>query len=480
MGYPGNIFVPISIFGWIPVVILLFKKLESRIATATAFVAGTMFLPVAAFTLFGFRDHSKVTVICIGVLLGTYIYDRERFSKFQMQVIDIPVLMWGFAPMFSSLANGLGFYDGLSQTMYQVIVWGLPYYIARIYFSDIDSMKILAVAIFIGTIVYIPLCWFELIMSPQLHRLTYGFHQSNFLQTLRDGGGFRPMVYMDHGLMVAMWMILGVFLGIWLFFSRMLPEKILFIPSKWLLLSLIFTSIMMKSVGAIVLLLIGLGVLYLSQKMKSIVLVVIMLCVPLMYIYTRSTGIWDGRNLSGYVAEKFSPTRAQSLQFRFDNETILIDKAMQGTFFGWGGYGRSRVFSKSGKDISVTDGLWIITLGQNGIYGLVMMIVTIQLPVMLFLRQFDPGQWKSRELAIPAVMILFLSVWMIDNLLNGMINPIYMLFNGGVNGLILSAENGLIPSGIPLGVSSSGDRGLMLPATRFIATPSTVHTRFIS
>ncbi|NTU93699.1 MAG: hypothetical protein HGA56_06760 [Chlorobiaceae bacterium] len=467
-------------FGWIPFVILLFRKFEARQAAAIAFVAGWMFLPVAALNLPGLPDYTKTTAVCAGILAGAYLFDKERFSNFRFSAHDIPMLLWCIAPFFSSVANGLGPYDGLSQTMYQAITWGLPYYIARVYFSDFGSMKLLALAIFIGAVAYIPFCWFELIMSPQLHRLTYGYHQSNFLQTLRDGGGFRPMVYMEHGLMTAMWMVLGVFLGTWLLYCKELPGRLLFVPTRWLLLGLIFTVVMMKSVGAIVLLLIGLAIVYLSQKMKNTVLVVVMLCVPLLYTYTRTTGIWDGKNLSGFVAEKFSATRAQSLQFRFDNETILIDKALSGTFFGWGGYGRSRVYSKSGKDISITDGLWIITLGQNGIYGLVTMFVAIQMPALLFIRRVKPELWSMGAWGAPAVMAIFMGIYMIDNLLNGMINPIYMLFNGGIVGLLVKDDAVVDLSGELQELIQGGERSAAFPITRFISAAPQVQSRFIS
>ncbi|NTV60846.1 MAG: hypothetical protein HGA77_06005 [Chlorobiaceae bacterium] len=467
-------------FGWIPAVIFLFKKLEPRLAAVVAFVAGWMFLPIAAINLPGLPDYTKTTAVCVGILAGAYFFDRERFSKYTFNLADLPMLLWCTAPFFSSVSNGLGPYDGLSQTMYQSITWGMPYYIARIYFSDFSSMKLLATAIFIGTLVYIPFCWFELIMSPQLHRLTYGYHQCNILQTFRDGGGFRPMVYMDHGLMTSMWMVLGIFFAVWLLHCGEFPRKILFVPSSWLLLLLIITTVMMKSVGALILLIIGLAVLYLSRKMKSSVLVFIILLVPLLYIYTRTTGIWDGRNLSGYVAEKFSATRAQSLQFRFDNETILIDRALEGTFFGWGGYGRSRVHTEKGKDISVTDGLWIITLGQNGIYGLAMMFVAIQLPLFLFITRISPDRWGSGGLAAPAVMALFMGIYMIDNLLNGMINPIYMLFNGGLIGMLLEPGSLEARSPVPNSTIQEDERMALLPVSRFITASGEYQSRFIS
>src|SRR5437764_1120755 len=40
------------------------------------------------------------------------------------------------------------------------------------------------------------------------------------------------------------------------------------------------------------------------------------------------------------------------------------------SWFGWGGWGRSRIFDQwTGKDISVTDGGWIIYFGVYGWFG---------------------------------------------------------------------------------------------------------------
>jgi hypothetical protein len=463
-GAPGNILVPITLFGFPFFVMFLFKKFEHRHAAAMAYVAGWMFLPNAEYEIFLLR-HTKTTVIGLGILASIYFFDKKRFSKFKLSAFDIPMLLWCTAPFFSSIFNDLGPYDGLSQALYQTIRWGLPYYIGRIYFTDQDALKILAITIVLGGIVYIPLCWFEMIMSPQLHRLTYGFHQHEFLQTLREGGGFRPMVYMEHGLMTSMWMMLAVILGSWLYYCKDLSERIFSVPSTYMLIMLVFTFFMMKSEGAIVLLVIGLTVLFVSNKLKQIILIAILLITPYLYIFTRINSIWDGRNLSNYVAETFSPVRAQSLQFRFDNETILIVKAMQGTVFGWGGYGRSRVYDENGKDISVTDGLWIITLGQNGIYGLITLAISIQLPAILFALRFKPEEWNKKGIAAPTVMAIFLAITMIDNLLNAMVNPIYMLFSGGLTGMVLNNSLSLADGSETKKLQQAEET----PVTRFIA-----------
>ena len=49
----------------------------------------------------------------------------------------------------------------------------------------------------------------------------------------------------------------------------------------------------------------------------------------------------------------------------------MMDRASQRIWFGWGRFGRSRIFDEWGSDVSVTDGRWTITLGQFGLFGFV-------------------------------------------------------------------------------------------------------------
>jgi len=482
IGAQGNIFVPIALFGWIPFVSWLFSRMHPRQAAAIAFAAAWMFLPVAEIPFKGLPDYTKVTATCTGIFLAAWIYDRERLLQFRLMAVDIPMLLWCTCPLLSSIANGLGVYDGLSESMYQSFKWGLPYCVGRVYFSDLKSINILGVVIFIGGLLYIPFCLEEMAMSPQLHRLVYGFHQHSFAQTLR-GGGFRPMVFMEHGLMVGMWMISASMIGLWLTYSGILPN--LFnalpfgsylrrIPLPLLLASLVVTTGLMKSTGAFVLFVLGLSTLYLSNKLKTTAIIWILLCTPPAYMVARSTGWWTGESLTTSISEKFSAERGQSLQFRFDNEKILVDKALDNAIFGWGGWNRSRVFDDNGKDLTVTDGLWIITLGTKGLYGLVLLTAVIFLPVVLLLYRTTPAKWNTREYGAISVMSILLALYMIDCLLNGMVNPIFMLYNGGLCGLLAK------------GVPEFSERpALTMPGidyweTRYLsAADNLFHTRFI-
>ena len=87
--------------------------------------------------------------------------------------------------------------------------------------------------------------------------------------------------------------------------------------------------------------------------------------IALLYPLLRAEGLFPDKLLVG-IAEQVNVERAGSLLTRFEQEQQLLDRSSERPIFGWGRFGRSRVYDEYGKDISLTDGLWIITLGSSG------------------------------------------------------------------------------------------------------------------
>ena len=57
-----------------------------------------------------------------------------------------------------------------------------------------ETVKVaIAVGIFIGGLVYAPLCLIEMRLSPQLHRWIYGYMANAFAHSVR-GEGYKPTV----------------------------------------------------------------------------------------------------------------------------------------------------------------------------------------------------------------------------------------------------------------------------------------------
>ena len=104
--------------------------------------------------------------------------------------------------------------------------------------------------------------------------------------------------------------------------------------------------------------------------------------------------------------------------------------------FGWAGWGRSRIYNEWGQDASVTDSWWVITFGVNGIFGLVSGTLVLLLPVILFILYYPAKTWSHPKIAPAAALSLILVSYMIDNLLNAITMPVFVLGVGALSGLL--------------------------------------------
>lgn len=435
--------VPLVMYGWIPFVIYLFLRFPSHRAVIISFIVAWLFLPEAKYEFSGIPDYSKMSATGYGILLATTIFDFERFRSFCPSWIDIPMLIWCLCPIASSLTNGLGLYDGFSSALSQTVTWGVPYFLGRIYLNNLIGLRQFAIGIFLGGLVYVPLCLYEIRMSPQLHRIVYGFFPHSFAQTIRYGG-YRPQVFMEHGLMVGVWMMTATLIGIWLWQAGII-KQIFGVPIKTLLIILGITFILSKSTGAYLLLALGLTILFTAKYLRTAFPLMLLIVTIVVYLQMGITGNFTQERQAqvvSFVSETINPDRAESLEFRFDNEHLLGEKARQRIVFGWGGWGRNRVYEENWRgelvDISVTDSLWIIAFGTNGIVGVASLFGTFLIPVFSFFWfRYPASTWFNPKVAPAAVLSVVLALYMLDCLLNAMINPIFALTCGGISGLVL-------------------------------------------
>ena len=423
----------LTLFAWVPVVLFLFSVLPPRHAVVTAFVGGWLFLPVFSIDLPGLPPFSKVSASAYAVMFSAVLFDADRLLTFRPKWFDLPIAVWCCAPLFASLSNGLGWYDGLSACLSEAVMWGIPYVLGRVYFNDWEGIRELAIGVFLGGVIYVPLCLLEMRLSPQLHRWVYGYFQHSFGQQKREGG-YRPMVFMQHGIACAMWMTTCTIVGIWLWATGAV-KRIYGMPIYALAIPLLLTTIMCKSAGALVLLLAGLGTFFWVRTFRNALpLLVLILFIPT-YVYLRASATWSGQNLVDTARQIFGDDRAASLQTRLDAENLLTEKALQQPAFGYGRWNRNRVYDEKGRDIAVTDGLWVIVLGQAGVTGLASVTTAILLPSLLYWWRCPPRWWMHPMAAAGASFAVLLPLHMCDNLWNAMLNPVYVLVIGGLGGL---------------------------------------------
>ncbi len=427
----------IALFAAVGVIAALFAFMPPHRAAIAGYIGAWLFLPQASVPVLGFPDLTKTTAASAGILLGMVCFDAARLMRFRPHWVDIPAVVLIGVPMISSLTNDLGAYDGASACLAQFVTWGLPYFIGRLYIENLQVMRELAMGIFIGGLIYVPLCLIEVRFSPQLHRLVYGYHQHEFVQTIR-GDSYRPMVFMQHGLMVAMWMASATIVAFWLWFSGTV-KKMFGVPMIVHAVVLLGVTVLCKSMGALALGTLGLPVLWMSAKLRTAWIFVLLVALPPTYMYLRVNNIWDGEPIPSIV-ESISPERAESLMYRLNAESIMTDRAMERKWFGWGGWGRSIVKNEYGRAVAETDGLWIIAIGTTGIIGLAALTAMLGMPVLLFASRIKAAWWAVPAVAPTAVLALLLLLHSIDNLVNAMVNPTYIMIAGGLGTLFIAVR----------------------------------------
>jgi hypothetical protein len=427
------ILIPIMLFGWIPVVLLLFAILPPRRAVIISFVFAWLFLPLAGYGIPGLPDYTKRTATCLGILLGTVAFHSSSLLALRPRWVDLPMVTYCLVcPIVSSLTNGLGLYDGCSAALGYVTTWGLPYLIGRIYFTRLEHLREIAVGVVVGGLVYIPLCAFEMRMSPQLHGMVYGIKQGWPEMAF---GGYRPQVFMTCSLELSLWMTATAITGFWLWASGSLRHLNGY-PFGWLVFALVITALMCMVTGPWIILVLGIGFWFALKWFNAQWIAVALILLPVLYIATRLSGTWSGDQAVNLVRKTISARRADSLEFRLRNEDVLAVKALQHPWFGWGGWGRNFATDASGRVITTVDGMWIIALGTNGLVGLVAFESALLLPLALLIRCYPVRTWRTPTLAPTAVLATLTTLYTIDCMANAMVNPIYYLVLGGVTGTL--------------------------------------------
>jgi hypothetical protein len=521
--------VPFGLFIWFPVVFLLFKRLPKHRAVIASFLLGMLFLPEVRDPIINPEAPAAVPVplvpltkqntICLSIILAALLFDGERLLAFRPRWFDVPMIIWCICPFLSSAANepppdGTNpYWDGFSQARAQTLAWGVPYFIGRVYFSEWGRFRELLVGVVIGGILYMPFVLFECRMSPQLHKHLYGFYQHDPSQSVKDGG-FRPTVFMEHGLGVAMMMVAAGLIGFWMWWSKAFtqlrirqdaPPIPVIAP-----IALIFVTVgLMHSSGALALGILGVLMLFVSRYLNARLAMFALLLLPPLYIFGRtlagqepvgwtsqrwhkidddeggeldilkaralakpmfSWGNWSSQDFIDLLTRLFNEDRASSYKFRLVNEDRLMEKSRMKPILGWAGWDRVLIFMDNyeGEDppkvlLTVVDGMWIITLGNRGWVGLIAVYVAMLLPVVRFLILHPQRHWGDPVYAPAAAVAILLLLHMIDNLSNAMFNPCFVLLAGSLSGVVGTSVQANIRQEAPAAPARPPQRALANP-----------------
>lgn len=433
----GETLSRLILIAWVPAVFLIFSITKPRKAVFVSFIFAWLYLPMAGINLPSMPDVTKVSVTNLAVILCIAIFDPDRILRFRFHWLDIPIIVLCLVPIPSFVVNGMGIYPGLADTLDQFLLLGVAYFIGRLYITDIEAAKELLLIIFIGACTYAPFILYENRFSPTLHATIYGFQVAGFDHAAR-WGGWRPTVFMQSGIAVAVWTCLATFAGIILYFTG--RRKLFGIPFMYLIVGMLFVSLLCRTMSGLALLLFGLIALFGLRFARTKMVLLALFLLPGIYIGLRGTNMWSGQQPVWFVATFVSVERSKSLSFRIKNETLFIDHTMRSRpMLGWAGHGRNFPRNENGKALAPVDQFWIIVVSCFGLIGLVSFILMFAMPTVWMWMNFDREVMTSKVF-LPAVgMALIFALYMVDNLFNAFVNPIWMLCGGGTASITLAA-----------------------------------------
>ncbi|WP_428243547.1 O-antigen ligase family protein [Gynuella sp.] len=349
------------------------------------------------------------------------------------------ILLW-LAPILTTLANGDTLYYGavvkrgipLTDTpgmLIAVFVTLIPFLIGFNFLSDEQSHKDLLKYLVIAGLIYsIPILW-EIKMSPRLHSIIYGVFPHDWRQQIRQGG-FRPVVFLGHGLYVAAFMLLSVISAsvLWKQKEKPVDKTGVLIP-----LYLLAIVVLSKSLSVLIYAVIAAWAIFFLGKMRRIQLIFMIALFVFIFPMVRSLDLIPTEKLTGWISQ-YSEERAGSLQYRFDNEDMLLAKANERPLFGWGSYGRNRVFDPyTGRDISTTDGTWILFFGKQGWVGYIAFFGLLCYPIFAMYRVAKRGGYIS---PFSIGIGIALSLNLLDLIPNSSLSHLTLLMTGALLGYV--------------------------------------------
>ncbi|MDX2021253.1 MAG: hypothetical protein SF187_13515 [Deltaproteobacteria bacterium] len=433
-----------ALIAWPLASLVLFAALPARVALVVCLVGGEMFLPPNfSIDLPLIPPLNKDLVASLSALLGCLMFKpRALRQKAPGGRYNWLFLLLAVGALFTTLTNGdplqygpvhlpgQTIHDFISDAILLLLAWWTPFYLGRKLFCHSEDLRVLLHALVVGGLIYTFFIFIEIRLSPQFNMWIYGYHQSEFAQTVRFGA-YRPKVFMRHGLNVALFILMALMASAALRRARV---KVFRVGATAWTIYLAVVLLLCRSTGAVIYALAFLPLLMWARPRLQARVAMVVAIVVFAYPMLRT---WDWVPVDGVISffkSAVGDERAQSLQFRLVNEQTLLRHAVERPWFGWGGYARSFVFDRfTGKQATVVDGFWIAVLGATGIVGFVSIFGLLLLPIIRFGRVL---RTMSGEERYAAAGVLILSViYVVDLIPNAGVGPYLTMMLGCLAGM---------------------------------------------
>lgn len=433
----GNAFSYLMLAGWPVIAAVLFQRLEARQAFIWSILGAYMLLsPLTVISMPVIPDLGKdaLSTAAAALLAGAAGYRVLALPHGALAKAMILVfLLWPCVTMLgnpepltagTSYRPALTAYDTFSAIVGQAFML-LPFLAARNVLGAPGSERLMLRALAVGGLAYSLPMLVEVRLSPQINVWIYGYFAHDFIQMIRYGG-FRPMVFMAHGLWVALFTFSALASAAALARGQGFGRRMV-LAVLWLGVMLVLC----KSMAPILYALAVLPLLLLAPPRLMLAVAAALAATVLVFPVLRLAGLIPVEQVTA-AALAVDAERAASLIFRLRNEGVLLERAVEKLWTGWGGYGRNLLVDPvTGAFETIADGRWIITLGVAGLPGYLAEFGLFTLPVL--------AAWRTpaaRAEPLLASMVLIHAVMLVDLIPNATLTPLTFLMAGLILGRV--------------------------------------------
>lgn len=443
----ANTFAFLMLAVWPLVTVAIFRRLDAGRAVIWSLLLAYLFLPrpPAVFDFPLMPPLSKDTLpglsafaVCLVMYGKMSLLPRSTVARILMAVFvlsPLATVLTNDEPVFFGRVGlpALRLVEAFALMVQQAMLL-FPFILARNFLSREGGQRDLLVALLMAGLVYSLLMLFEVRMSPQLNLMFYGFLPENFGQSIRFGG-FRPVVFLYHGLWAAFFALMVLASAAALFRKsegQMSNLAMAAMGYMWVVL------VLCKSVAAIAYSVVLVPLILLGTRMLQIRVAAMLAFLAIAYPVLKGMDAVPTDFLLEQAAA-IDPERAASLKFRFDNEDVLLERAYIKPVFGWGSWGRNHILDPvSGRILTVTDGRWVIVIGMFGWVGFLAEFGLLAWALFLLARRNLEAVPERRVTPWVGPLALILGFNLFDLLPNATITTLTWLISGALLGYVES------------------------------------------
>jgi hypothetical protein len=443
-----NIVTIIALLSWPMVAFYLYRTRPIVQATLWTILGAYMVLPVEAQIKFStIPTLDKSSIPNLAALACAFIGRKSIRLWSGFGLTEILLIMLLISPFITGALNsdpinfgtlvlpGVGIYDAGSEVIAQFVTL-IPFILGRQLLNTKGGTEQILRTLIIAGLIYAVPALFEIRFSPQLHTWIYGYFPSTgggpaFSETMRDGG-FRPVLFMGHGLLVAFFFSTSTIAAAAFWRTNTGITSKFRLPPTGIVAFLSIVLVLCKTTSSILYGAVIVPLIRFTTPKFQITVAVLLVSLVLLYPTLRTADLVP-TNAMVDLAASVSTDRAGSLDVRFVHEEQILQHTDERFLFGWGRYGRGWVYNERGTLVSDLDGLWIITLGTSGFIGFLALFGLLTLPVFKAALALQFAE-SARDKIFLSGLTLVLAINVVDLLPNSSLRPWTWLIAGALLG----------------------------------------------